>query len=553
MESIYGEKDMMSKILLIYNDQRLSEHLKHYLAEYGYEVRLVDDADLVEEFACDYQPDLIVLDTLLQKMNGFELCQMLKHHPQLQEIPIIMTSAMYVSEEDVATGLQVGDQTYPILADRCVMKPFAPEELLRQVRYVLGEAVETPDIPTILIVDDERDIRDLLKTTLEKHGYHPVEAATGKEGLALLAAMTPDVILLDYKLPDVSGMKVLQDIRKTFPDVGVIFMTAYGDEDIAMSAIAEHVDAYIRKPFLVDAMLTAIAHTLERSRSKRERKQLIAQLRESNREIMKNYAMLDHANRRLRELDQLKSEFLANIGHELRTPLNSIIGFTELVLQGYSGPLNQEQHRQLSMVLHSGNHLLRVLNDVIEISMLNAGQMTLRPENVPLSLVVHEVLQQLRSKAAQKRLRILVNLPRSLPDCYCSHEKLKLILYNLVENAIKFSSSGDITLSAVPASSLPAEDWRRVSLRGQHLPEEQTLLVSLQDQGIGIAQENFDILFDEFRQVDGSLTREYNGTGLGLAISKKLVELYGGSIWLESQIGVGTTFYFTLPLSKRSV
>jgi len=298
-------------------------------------------------------------------------------------------------------------------------------------------------------------------------------------------------------------------------------------------------------------MLTTIAHTLERSRSKLERKRLIAQLRESNREMLHNYALLDHANRRLRELDQLKSEFLANIGHELRTPLNSIIGFTELVLQGYSGPLTQEQRRQLSMVLHSGNQLLRVLNDVIEISMLNAGQIVLKNEYVSIALLVQEVLHEFRHKALQKQLRLLVNIEQHLPDCYCSREKVKLILSNLLDNSIKFSSSGEIVISAFPASRLPQGDWRQAYLRSEHIPEERSLIVSIQDQGIGIHQNNFDILFDEFRQVDGSLTREYNGTGLGLAISKKLVELYGGKIWLESQIGVGTTFYFTLPLSKN--
>lgn len=544
-------KIMTAKLLLIYNDQPFSERLKTFLANYGYEVRTGDDSELVEDLACQYRPDLIVLDALLQKRNGFELCQGLKNHPQLGHIPIIMTSAIYLSEEDFTEGFQVGNTIYPILADRCLMKPFDPADLLSQIAYVLGTEVETTHVPTILIVDDEKDIRDLLKTTIEKHRYSAVEAATGQECLKILAATTPDLILLDYKLPDISGMKVLQDIRKALPDVGIIFMTAYGDEDIAISAIAAQVDSYIRKPFLVEAMMSTIAQTLERSRSKLERKRLIAQLRESNREIMNNYALLDHANRRLRELDQLKSEFLANIGHELRTPLNSIIGFTELVLQGYSGPLNQEQHRQLGMVLQSGNHLLKVLNDVIEISMLNAGQIVLKNEYVSIALLIQEVLHELRHNALQKHLRILVNIDKRLPDCYCSREKVRLILYNLLDNSIKFSSSGEIIISAFPASQLPKSDWRKAYAGSENIPEERALIVSIQDQGIGIHQKNFDILFDEFRQVDGSLTREYDGTGLGLAISKKLVELYGGKIWLESQIGVGTTFYFTIPLSKK--
>jgi signal transduction histidine kinase len=266
---------------------------------------------------------------------------------------------------------------------------------------------------------------------------------------------------------------------------------------------------------------------------------------------MKNYAMLDRANRRLRELDQLKSEFLANVGHELRTPLNSIIGFAELLLQGYSGPLNENQSRQLAMILNSGNHLLRVVNDVIEVSMLNAGQVVLKNEHVSITSMIHDVLQVLQSKAEKKNLNIMVDAEKDLPNCYCSYEKLKLLLYNLVDNAIKFSSSGDITISALRASSLSDNDSRKEHFPDHDIAGNNSLLVSVQDQGIGIRQENFDILFDEFRQVDGSLTREYNGIGLGLAISKKLVELYGGKIWLESQIGVGTTFYFTVPLSNE--
>ncbi len=539
----------METILLIYNDQNFSEDLGTYLCKNGYEVKNVRDAELAEEFAEREQPVLIVLDMLLQKMNGFELCQVFKENSLLKKIPIIMTSAIYISEEDMKTGIRVGSTTYSIQANRCLMKPVEPSELLRQINHLLGKEIENPYIPNILIVDDEKNIRDLLRTTLSKYDYTPLEVSTGKACMDLLSSVTPDVILLDCKLPDISGIKVLQEIRKKIPDVGVVLMTAYSDEDLAISAITEHVDAYIRKPFLVEAMLKIVTQTLERSRIKLERNRLIAQLRESNKEIMKSYEMLNHANRRLRELDQLKSEFLANVGHEIRTPLNSIIGFTELVLRGYSGTLNSVQQRQLSTVLESGNHLLRVVNDVIEVSMLNAGQIVLTFENFSISTIINKVIRELWTYAEKKKLGILLNIESALPDCHCSRDKVKLILYNLLDNAIKFSSSGNITLSASFASTFLKEHREWAGSGKQNIPED-VLVMSVRDQGIGICQENFDILFDEFRQVDGSMTREYNGTGLGLAISKKLVEFYGGNIWLESEPGVGTTFYFTVPLSK---
>ncbi|GAK49152.1 histidine kinase [Candidatus Moduliflexus flocculans] len=543
----------MGNIFLIYNDQQFSEPLAQYLTEQGYHVFQIQSLETLEESLETQFPDVIILDALLQKMNGFELCQTLKEHPQYKRIPIIMTSAIYLSEKERAHGIRFGEATYPILADRWLMKPIAPAEIAKHIAYLLGKETEPPYVPTIFIVDDERDIRELLRTTLERRNYRPLEFSTGQTCLdALASGIPPDVILLDYKLPDISGMIVLNRIREQFPDIGVVLMTAYGDEDLAIHAIEEDVDAYIRKPFLIEPMLMLITQTLERSNIKQERTRLIAQLRESNHEVMKHYAMLEHANRRLRELDQLKSEFLANVGHELRTPLNSIIGFTELLLQGYSGPLNNNQCRQLSMVLNSGNHLLRVLNDVIEVAMLNAGQVVLTHDIVPISAVVQEVLQELRKKIEQKQLRTQQRFDDELPDGYSSREKIKLILYNLIDNAIKFSSSGTITIAACTALRCPPGDIRRA-----HPPEHVTtkgdyLVLSVQDEGIGIREENFDILFDEFRQVDGSLTREYNGTGLGLAISKKLIDLYGGKIWLESRIGVGSTFYFTIPIKDES-
>ena len=544
--------DGMENIVLIYHDQQFSDPLAQYLTGQGYHVFQMQAPENLEESLDAHIPNVIVLDALLQKMNGFELCQMLKEHPQYKHIPVIMTSAIYLSEEERTHGVRFGDATYPILADRCLMKPIEPAEIAKEIACVLGKEVEPEYIPSIFIVDDEKDIRELLRTTLERRNYRPFEFSTGQACLdALAAGKLPDIILLDYKLPDLSGIVVLNRIREQFPDIGVVLMTAYGDEDLAIHAIEEEVDAYIRKPFLIDPMLMLISQTLERSSIKQERTRLIAQLRESNREVMKHYAMLEHANHRLRELDQLKSEFLANVGHELRTPLNSIIGFTELLLQGYSGPLNNNQCRQLSMVLNSGNHLLRVLNDVIEVAMLNAGQIVLKHDIVPISIVVQEVIQELRKKIEQKHLDIRQKIEDSLADGCSSREKIKLILYNLIDNAIKFSSSGTITIAACHALQCAPDDIRRARLPEHATVNGDYLVISVQDEGIGIRKENFDILFDEFRQVDGSLTREYNGTGLGLAISKKLIELYGGKIWLESQLGVGSTFYFTVPIKDE--
>ena len=520
----------------------------------GYRVESLTDAKDAREYVVQQPPDVIVLDALLQTTNGFELCRYFKQHPKLCDIPILLTSAIYISEEERAGGLRFGSTTYDILADYCLMKPFEPDELCTRIAYLLHKEEPPQYVPHILIVDDEAPIRELLTATLRGRNYRITETATGNAALEFLAGAEPDLVLLDYKLPDISGIDVLREIRGRWPHLAVVMMTAYGDENIAIHAIAEHVDGYLRKPFVVETLFSVVTQTLQRNRIERERQRLIAQLRESNREVITHYERLEQANRELRTLDQLKSEFLANVGHELRTPLNSIIGFTELLLQGYSGDLSHDQRRQLSMVLQSGNQLLRVLNDVIELSMLNAGQIELRREYLSIQRIIDEVIQDIQVHAQQKHLLLVKQTEPSLPPCYCSREKVRLIVMNLLDNAIKFSSSGSITIATrlissclVPGS--PENPGASQSPPASETAPSQYVMVSVSDQGIGIDEKNFEILFDEFRQVDGSLTREYNGTGLGLAISKKLIEMHRGHIWVNSQVGKGSTFHFTLPVS----
>lgn len=537
----------METIVLINNDDDFLTRTQALLSESGYAVECLSDAEEAREFVLHHPPDVIVLDALLQTTNGFELCQFFKQHPALRDIPIVLTSAIYISDNERRNGLRFGSKTYQILADYCLMKPFQPDELRSRIASLLHHAPPPPYVPHVLIVDDQAQIRDLLATTLRARDYRIAEAASGTEALAMLAEEMADLLLLDYKLPDLSGIEVLRQVRERWPHLAVILMTAYGDEDIAIHAIKEHVDGYLRKPFVVETLLSVVAQTLEHSRSERERQRLVAQLRESNREVIAHYEQLEQANTELRTLDRLKSEFLANIGHELRTPLNSIIGFTELLLQGYSGNVNHDQRRQLSMVLQSGNQLLRVLNDVIELAMLNAGQIELHREYLSIETIIDNVVQEFQPQARKKHLSLITQQAQALPPCYCSREKVRLILVNLVDNAIKFSSSGTVTIATRLVASHADDGYAETASADE---PGHNILVSVSDQGIGIADDHFEILFDEFRQVDGSLTREYNGTGLGLAISKKLVEMHQGTIGVQSRVGKGSTFYFTLPVEQ---
>ncbi len=254
--------------------------------------------------------------------------------------------------------------------------------------------------------------------------------------------------------------------------------------------------------------------------------------------IVQNTRLLEelrHANEQLRELDRLKSQFLANMSHELRTPLNSIIGFSRVMLKGIDGPLTDLQRQDLTTIHESGQHLLGLINDMLDQSKIEAGKMELTFEYFPIERVIKGVMSTATALVKDKPIELRLEIPDDLPNVWGDEFRTRQILLNLVSNAAKFTEEGSITISAF----VTQEDG------------DKFLQISVSDTGIGIAEEDMDRIFEAFLQVDSSTTRKVGGTGLGLPISKSLVELQGGRIWVESELGVGSTFSFTVPLHPR--
>ena len=253
------------------------------------------------------------------------------------------------------------------------------------------------------------------------------------------------------------------------------------------------------------------------------RLKLEAELRSQQRDI-------GRANKELEQANRLKSEFLANMSHELRTPLTAIIGFSELLKEELFGPLNAKQTDYVRDILEAGHHLLALINDILDLSKIEAGQMELAPAQVDLAEILEGVLNVIRERAHKAELTLHADVPPALP-LYADPRKLKQVLYNLLSNAVKFTPLGG-----------------EINLKVEACPE--TVRFTVTDTGIGIAQEHLGGLFQEFSQVDSSLSRRHDGTGLGLALSKRLVALHGGEVWVESALGKGSTFGFSVPRQK---
>lgn len=259
----------------------------------------------------------------------------------------------------------------------------------------------------------------------------------------------------------------------------------------------------------------------------RQRQGVMEQLEQANSELESRNANLAAANEAISDANRLKTEFLSAMSHELRTPLNSIIGFTGLLRMGISGALNDEQKKQLAMVNDSAQHLLHLISDLLDLSRIESGRSELSEDNFDLRDVVADACGVVAPLAAKKQLMVRnACLDRPMPVA-SDRRKAYQILLNLVNNAVKFSDHGTIELTC---EALP-QAWR----------------VCVSDQGIGINSEQLTMLFQAFRQLDGSARRVYEGTGLGLYLSKKLVEMLGGEITVESEWGKGSRFCFTLP------
>lgn len=258
-----------------------------------------------------------------------------------------------------------------------------------------------------------------------------------------------------------------------------------------------------------------------------ERKQNENRLQRAMETAQKAQYAAEEARQAAEMANQAKTTFLANMSHELRTPLNSIIGFADVLLEGLDGDLNERMEEDVRLIRESGNHLRGLIGDILDMSKIEAGRMDLRYEEIDMAQLANDVMATAAPLAQEKRLFLHLDIDENVRPVQADRTRLRQIMWNIVGNAIKFTEKGSVT----------------ISVQGQ----SNHVLCSVRDTGIGIKEEHAAVVFEQFRQIDGGLNRIAGGTGLGMPITKKLVELHGGDIWIESVYGQGSTFLFTIP------
>ncbi len=390
----------------------------------------------------------------------------------------------------------------------------------------------------ILIVEDDAGDRALYRRFLRNDPsspivYHLHEVETGQAGLEYFREHKPDCVLLDFLLPDMTGVDFIKALALENPILPVVMLTGQGNEKIAVDTIRRGAQDYMPKHLISE-------QTLRRSiTSAMDRVALLEKVEQQHEELQRAKEFAEQETKRAKEADQAKSEFLATMSHEIRTPMNGIIGMTELLF--FTG-LDEKQEKYAETIRTSGELLLTIIDDILDFSKIEAQQLTLESKPVDIDKILTEVMQLLAGRANDNRVELILKCPvgEIFPTIKSDPVRLRQVFINVIGNAIKFTKDGYVLIT-LERLSQTEEDIR--------------IRFNIRDTGIGIPEAKIGKIFDKFTQADSSTTREFGGTGLGLSICKRIIEMMGGTIDLESKVGKGTYVWFEIlfPIATHQV
>lgn len=524
---------------------------------------------LVEEYA------VILMDVQMPGMDGFEAAALIKEREKSRHIPIIFVTAISKDARYVFQGYSAGAVDY-------IFKPFDADILRSKVSVFVDLFKKTQEIKrqAELLRHNEQQEKErqlaALEIALERR--HMDELATSEARLSQFKAT------LDATLDAVFIFEP-DTLRFSYVNQGATKQLGYTcDEMLQMTpqqlqltagdatseVVAANTQDYqtLLAPLLDGTAASSTFQTAHRHRDGHsipvevsvqfvtppgDSGRFVAMVRDIT-ERKRTEESLILAKEEAERANRAKSEFISGISHELRTPLNAIIGFSKLLLNPRVGNLNDDQGMYIQDIVQSAEHLLQLINDLLDLSKIEAGKLTLEPKMFSLVELLDQSLIIVRDKAVQQHLTLKTEIAPSvaaLPYVFADQRKVKQIMYNLLSNAVKFTpDGGSITVGAHSGTGHgSAEDNPLDSpVDSSPLTPGAEVIISVRDTGIGISAEHQARVFGAFEQVDSTYARRQQGTGLGLALAKRMVELHGGRIWLDSAVGEGSTFSFSLPL-----
>jgi signal transduction histidine kinase len=406
-------------------------------------------------------------------------------------------------------------------------------------------------LEVLVVADDEVD-RMLLIRSLKAAGLnniHLTEVTNFDEAIVTLAEAKFDCIFLDYCLPGKDGLTLVKEIRGLNITSPLIVLTGQGDEQIVVDMMKAGAYDYILKSKITPDRLGLVTRnaikfyqanteaTLANQRLQESYDLLVKQ----NHQLEAQQRQIQLQNWQLKKASKLKSQFLSMMSHELKTPLNAIIGFSQMLLRPSKGILNQQQSKMVETVLRNSKQLLTMLNEILDLSEIEAGNAKLKPDFFDLTQVINNVVEEIYPQAIAKNINLFTDIRIKNPKVFNDSRRLRQVLIHLLSNAIKFTNSGGEVW--VEVSAIQPDTHSEIKSD----TEMNKLIISVHDTGIGIAPEHLEYIFEPFRQIDQTITKKYPGTGVGLAVSGSIIKMMSGKITVSSTIGQCTTFQIEIP------
>ena len=382
----------------------------------------------------------------------------------------------------------------------------------------------------ILVVDDEPDFESLIirnfRKKIKEKELDFTFARDGVEALQILSEEPSiDIVLTDINMPLMDGLTLLDQLKIRHPDIKAVIISAYDDMEKIRSAMNRGAFDFLTKPIDFNDLEITITKTLKNVQQVKENKRLRQEKKEA-----------EAANR-------AKSVFLANMSHELRTPLNAIIGYSEILLEDAQDLGYEDFVHDLSNIHIAGKHLLSIINDILDLSKIEAGKMEIHLESFNIMALIENVLSTIQPMIEQNSNSLEVICEENLETIIADPNKMRQVVLNLLSNAAKFTENGKISLKA----KVVKNDDYLMAKKSELNSYCNILILSVADTGIGISEEQIENLFQPFIQADNSTTRKYGGTGLGLAISRHFCKMMGGDIGVVSEINRGSIFTVKVP------